>query len=200
MHTADAIRARRAVKQYDATHRFTTAEENELFDLAQQSPSSFNIQHWRLINVRDPEVRKALRVAAWDQAQVTDAAMLLVICADVKAWEKNPQRYWAHAPQAVQDYLLPMIGQFYGGKEQLQRDEALRSVGIMAQTLMLAAKGMGYDSSPMIGFDAAKVAELIHLPGDHIIGMMLAIGKAAAPAQDKPSMLPREIVVHDNGF
>ena len=176
------------------------AEQAELFNLAQQTPSSFNIQHWRIVNARDPELRKALRAAAWDQAQVTDASMLLIICADVKAWEKNPERYWENAPKETQDFLVPMIGTFYEGKEQLQRDEALRSVGFIAQTLMLAAKGMGYDTSPMIGFDAAKVAELINLPPDHVIGMMLAVGKAAKPAQPKGGILPRSAVVVDNRF
>jgi hypothetical protein len=30
----------------------------------------------------------------------------------------------------------------------------------------------------MIGFDADKVAELIYLPSDHVIGFMIAVGKA----------------------
>jgi nitroreductase len=40
--------------------------------------------------------------------------------------------------------------------------------------MMLAAKAMGYDSSPMIGFDIEKVAELISLPDDYVMGAMLA--------------------------
>lgn len=200
MNVIEAIRARRAVKYYDPQHHMTDAEMDQLFDLAQQTPSSFNIQHWRIVNVKDLVLRTQIREAAWDQAQVTDASVLLVICADVKAWEKNPQRYWEDAPKEVQDFLVPAIGQFYGGKEQSQRDEALRSVGFIGQTMMLAAKGMGYDSSPMIGFDAEKVAQLINLPEDHVIGMMLAIGKAVQPAQPKGGILPRNAIVVDNRF
>ena len=58
--------------------------------------------------------------------------------------------------------MVPAI-ELYRGKEQVQRDEAMRSCGIAAQTLMLAAKSMGYDSCPMDGFDFDKVAELIKL-------------------------------------
>lgn len=200
MNVQEAITARRAIKHFDPQHHMTAAEETQLFDLAQQTPSSFNIQHWRIVNVKDMVARTQIRAAAWDQAQVTDASMLLVICADVKAWEKNPQRYWEDAPKDVQDFLVPAIGQFYSGKEQLQRDEALRSVGFIAQTMMLAAKGMGYDSSPMIGFNAEEVAKIINLPQDHVIGMMLAIGKAVKPAQPKGGILPRDVVVVDNRF
>ena len=88
-----------------------------------------------------------------------------------------------------------MIPQYYNNNPQLQRDEAMRSVGIASQTLMLAAKAMGYDSCPMVGFDPVKVAEIINLPADHVIGMMLTIGKAKAPAKGRSGQLPFEAVV-----
>ena len=34
------------------------------------------------------------------------------------------------------------MGPFYEGKEQLQRDEAMRSCGIAGQTIMLAARAV----------------------------------------------------------
>ena len=96
--------------------------------------------------------------------------------------------------------LLPEIKSFYEGKEQLQRDEAIRSAGIIAQTIMLAAKGLGYDSCPMIGFDAAQVASLINLPKDHIIDMMITVGKAVKPAQPKGGYLPQSEIIIENHF
>lgn len=77
----------------------------------------------------------------------------------------------------------------------MQRDEAMRSVGIVAQTIMLAAKAMGYDSCPMIGFDGEQVAEIINLPDDHVIGMMLVVGKAVKPAWPKPGQLSLDDVL-----
>ena len=200
MHVFDAIRKRRAVKHFDPAHRLTAEEEQQLFALAFDAPSSFNIQHWRIVKVTDPAKRAALRAAAWDQAQVTDASLLLVICADLKAWEKDPARYWQTAPQAARDALVPMIKPFYEGKPQLERDEAMRSVGLIAQTLMLAAKGLGYDSGPMIGFDAAKAAEIIRLPADHAIGMILVIGKATKPAWPKAGYVPASELIKENQF
>lgn len=196
----DAIRQRRSVRSFDPSHRFTAAELDQLIELGMQAPSSFNIQHWRVVNVTDPALRKQIRAAAVDQAQVTDASLLLVLCADVKAWQKNPARYWRNAPKAAQEMLVPWITPFYEGKEQLQRDEAMRSVGFFAQTLMLAAKGMGYDSSPMVGFDPAKVAELVKLPADHAIAMMLAIGKATQPAGPKNGFIEKSELMVENHF
>lgn len=165
-----------------------------------QAPSSFNIQHWRLVKVSDQNLRKQIRAAASDQAQITDASLLYVITADLKAWQKEPLRYWQNAPKQVQDILVPWMKPFYEGKEELQRDEAMRSVGFIAQTMMLASKAMGYDSCPMIGFDPQKVAELIKLPKDHVIGMILVVGKATKPAWPKPGFISKQEMLVENHF
>ena len=68
------------------------------------------------------------------------------------------------------------------------------------QTLMLAAKSMGYESCPMIGFDIEKVAELINLPEDHVMGPMVAIGKGTKDPWPKPGQLPLDEVVIENRF
>jgi nitroreductase len=200
MDTFDAIYQRRAVKHYDPNHRFTDDELTRLMEAAIQSPTSFNIQHWRFVLVSDPELRQQIRAAANDQAQVTDASLLIVMTGDIKAWKKNPERYWQNAPKEVADLLLGWMGPFHEGREQLQRDETMRSMGIAAQTIMLAAKAMGYDSCPMIGFDADQVAELINLPEDHAIGLLIAVGKAVKPTWPKPGQLPLEEVIIRNRF
>lgn len=198
MDTFEAIAQRRAVKHYDPNHQLTDEEIQTLFEAAIQSPTSFNMQNWRFVVVRDPEIRTQLREAAVDQPQVTEASLTILLTADLKAWENEPQRYWKNAPQPVQDLLVPWMQPFYEGKDELQRDEAMRSCGIAGQTIMLAAKAMGYDSCPMIGFDPVRVAEIIRLPADHVIGFMIVVGKAIQPAWPKPGQLPLEdVLVHD---
>jgi nitroreductase len=198
--TFDVIEKRRSVKHFDETHQFTDKEIEKLLSLAMLSPTSFKIQNWRFLVVKDVELRKKIRNVSWDQAQITDASLLLILCADLKAGEKDPQRYWKNASKEVQDFIVPAISKFYTGNDQLQRDESLRSVGIASQTLMLAAKSAGYDSCPMIGFDPQKVAELINLPKDYIIGMMLAIGKAKSPANPRGGQLNLDEVVINDRF
>lgn len=198
MNVSTAIETRRSVKAYDPNHRMSEAEIERLLGLAILSPSAFNIQNWRFVLVRDPALRGAIRKAAWDQAQVTDASLLIVLCADLKAWEHDPARYWKNTPQPVQDFLVPAIGQYYQGRESVQRDEAMRSCGIAGMALMLAAKEMGYDSCPMDGFDYDAVGKLIQLPDEHVIGFMLAIGKGVQEAWPRGGQLPlREVVISD---
>ncbi len=200
MNTKQAIETRRAVKHYDANHSMTPEEVNELLSLAILSPTAFNIQNWRFVVVTDAELKKQIREVAWDQAQVTDASLFIVLCADLKSWEKKPDRYWIHAPKEVQEFMLPAIDDYYRNKDLVQRDEAMRSCGIAAQTLMLSAKSMGYDSCPMDGFDFDKVAELIKLPADHVIAMFVAIGKGTKEAWPRPGQLNLNEVVIKNSF
>ncbi len=200
MNTLEAIKARRAVKHYDPDFVMPQEDIDTLLEHVILAPTSFNIQNWRFVLVEDKELREKIREAAWNQAQITEASLLFVMCADVRAWDKNPERYWKNAPKEIQDILVPKIQPFYEGKEQLQRDEALRSIGIAAQTIMLAAKSMGYDSCPMIGFDPEKVAELINLPEDHMVGMLVVVGKATKPAWPKPGQLPLSDVSIKNRF
>ena len=198
MQTIEAIEKRRAIKHYDPKHTMKEGEINELISAAMLSPTSFNIQNWRFLTVRDKELRKQLREAAWDQEHVSESSLLIVLCADLKSWDKNPERYWVNAPQNVQDMLVPMIKDFYKDKDQLQRDEAMRSCGIAAQTIMLKAKDMGYDSCPMIGFDPDKVAEIINLPEDHVIGLMISVGKASKEAWARAGQLSiDEVMIKD---
>jgi nitroreductase len=200
MNTLEAIQSRRAIKHYDADHRMSDAEIRQLLETAMLAPTAFNIQHWRFVTVLDPEVRKQIRAAAWDQAQVTDASLLIVMCADKDAWKKDAARYWKNAPQPVQDFLVPAIGPYYEGREQVQRDECMRSCGLAGMTIMLAAKAMGYDSCPMDGFDFDAVGKIINLPEDHVISFMIAVGKGTQPAWPKPGQLPYEKVVIQNTF
>jgi len=198
MDTFEAITQRRAVKQFDPNHQMPQAEIDQLFSLAILSPTAFNIQNWRFVLVLNPELRRSIRSVSWNQAQVTDASLLVILCADLKSWEKEPGRYWRNASQETQDFLLPAIDNYYRGLEQVQRDEAMRSCGMAAQTLMLTAKAMGYDSCPMDGFDFAAVGNLINVPEDHVIALFVAIGKALSPAHPRGGQLAlSEVLIYD---
>jgi len=200
MNTFDAIHARRAVKKFDPHHKVSEEEIHQLLSLALEAPTAFNIQNWRFLLVQDPEIRKQVRAAAWNQEQVTDASLLIIICADLSAWKNNPERYWANATQATRDFILPAIHDYYDGKPQVIRDEAMRSCGLAGQTIMLAAKAMGLDSCPMDGFDFNAVGKIIHLPEDHVISFMIAVGKKTVEPHSKPGQLPYAEIVKIDRF
>jgi nitroreductase len=200
MNVTEAIVQRRSIKHYNTAHKLTEQEIAKLLSLAMLSPTAFNIQHWRFVLVTEPTLRQQIRAVSWNQAQVEEASLLIVLTADLNAWQKNPARYWANAPQPVQDFLVPAIGNYYQNNVQAQRDEAMRSCGIAAQTIMLAAVEMGYDTCPMDGFDFDAVSKLLNLPADHTPAMFITVGKAIKPAMPRAGQLDFDEVVFYNKF
>jgi len=200
MNTKQVIVNRRSVKHYDTEHQITDAEIEELMEHVILSPTAFNLQHWRFVHVVDKEKREQIKQASWGQSQVTDASALFVVCADLNAWEKDPQRYWRNAPKEVQDFMLPSIEGYYTNHHQGMRDECFRSASLASMTLMLMAKEMGYDSCPMDGFDFDKVARLIDLPHDHIIVMMITVGKKIQDARPRAGQLALDEVLFTDSF
>lgn len=195
MDVKTAIETRRAIKQFDPGHVMAEHEIDALMSLALLAPTAFNIQHWRFVLVRNPELREAIRAVSWMQPQITEASLLVVICADINAWEREPGRYWRNASDDVREGMVAAIDGYYRGRPQTQRDEAMRSCGIAAQTLMLAAQEMGYDSCPMDLSDFDEVAKLIRLPEGHVISMFVALGKRAQEPWPRGGQLPVDEVV-----
>jgi nitroreductase len=194
-----AIEERRSIKHF-TPHEMSDAELEQLISLAALAPTAYNIQHVRYIAVTNPAERALIRENAWGQAQVTEASALIVVAADVKAWEKNPERYWRHASDEVRNGTVNSLLGNYTGNEEKQRDEAIVSAGMAAATLMLAARGMGYETCPMKGFDFAKVAEIIKLPKDHVLAMMVAVGKPAEAAHTRGGQLELKEILFRNTF
>lgn len=90
MELFDAIYQRRAIKAFDPEHIISADEEKKLFEAAIQAPTSFNIQHWRFVVVRDKALRAEMRKLGNDQAQITDASLLVIMTADMKPGTKTP--------------------------------------------------------------------------------------------------------------
>lgn len=192
METINALRGRRAVRSFDPDARLSRGQLLRLLQAAADSPSAFNQQNWRFVVAESPQARSAVAGAAYDQAPALTAAALVAVCADLRAWEKEPARYCApDTPGAAEQ--LAYLRANYQDRPQAQRDEAFRSCGIAAQSLMLAAFDAGYGSCPIGGFDHDRLARAIALPDDHVAVLLVAIGKAAGPL---PAGAPRLALEH----
>ena len=200
MNVSTAIQTRRAEKIFDPAFVISDEEVSRLLQTALLSPTAFNIQNWRIVRVKDAALRQKIREVAWNQDKVTDASLLFVLCADLKAWAREPARYWAGAPQMYQDMLIPAIDGYYRDKPQVQRDEAMRSCGLLAMSIMLLAQEQGWHSCPMDGFDFDAVAKLINLPGDHVVSMMIAVGRRSQESFPRTGKLQLNEVFVENSF
>lgn len=200
MTVSEAIQSRRSIKYFDPAYVLSAHEVDQLCEAARLSPTAFNIQNGRFVLVRDHKLKAEIRKAAWDQPQVSDCSLLMVLCYDLLAWDREPERYWRNAPAEVATQMVSEIRDFYRDDETLQRDEGMRTCGIAAGALMLQARELGLDTCAMDGFDYKRVGHLIHLPRDHEICLMIAIGKAVQPPYSRPGLLEKSDTILSDGF
>lgn len=76
-----ALNNRYAVKKFEKRNLSET-EKSELEDtvksILQLTPTSFWLQAYKFINVKNTELREQLKKYSWDQSQITDSDMLIV--------------------------------------------------------------------------------------------------------------------------
>ncbi|RKG36138.1 nitroreductase family protein [Acinetobacter guerrae] len=201
MNVFDAIQQRRAMKRFDPEFQLSQTDKKQLLNnVMQNAPSAFNLQHWRPVLIEDAELRQQVRKIAWDQPQVTEASLLIILCAKLDTWEKDASQVWTGVPEETQKVMVGAIDQYYRGRSQTQRDEVMRSAGIFAQTFMLLAKDQGLDSCPMDGFDFDAMGKLIQLPEDHVVCLMIAVGKGTSQPYPRIGKLPYDDLVKLNHF
>lgn len=179
MEFSQLARERRSVRQYQVGISIDDTELEAIFAEVILSPSSFNMQHWQFVVVRDAARKQTLRGLSYGQAQVEQCAAAVLVCGRLDA-HLDADRIYADGGEAARDKYVPMIKGVYKDQPLLQREEAIRSGALAAMSLMYAAKNRGWDSGPMIGFDASKVSSLLELPANISPVMLVVIGKALA--------------------
>ena len=200
MDTFEAINTRRAIKKFDSTYKMSPEQVNSLMKLTILSPTSYNQQNWRFITVTDQLIKEQISKAARGQAQPSDGSLVIVLCGNMNAWKEDPLRYWKNSTIEKQELVKNSLNKKYADSPQNQRDEAMRSCGFAGQTIMLAARQMGLDSCPMVGFEYDELAKIINLPENHLIVLMIVVGKAAEPANPRGGQLSLDKVVFENKF
>ncbi len=200
MDTFEAINTRRAIKKFDNTYKMSPEQVNSLMELTILSPTSYNQQNWRFITVTDQLIKEQISKAARNQSQPLDGSLVIILCGNMNAWKDDPLRYWKNSTLEKQEHVKNALHTKYAENTQNQRDEAMRSCGFAGQTIMLAARQMGLDSCPMVGFEYDELAKIINLPEDHLIVLMIVVGKAAEPANPRGGQLSLNKVVFENKF
>ena len=200
MDTLEAIKTRRATKKFDKSYKMTSEQVKSLMEHAILSPTSYNQQNWRFITITEQSIKDQISKAARDQPQPSEGSLVIILCGNMNAWKEEPLRYWKNHPSEKQETVKNAMQRKYADSPQNRRDEAIRSCGMAAQTIMLAARQMGLDSCPMGGFEYDELAKVINLPENHLIVLMIVVGKAVEPAKPRGGQLSLDDIVFENRF
>jgi nitroreductase len=182
---SQAIDERRATPSFDGKP-IPDEDLKRILDAGLSAPSGYNLQPWRFVVVRSRDQLRRLRSASFNQAKVEEASAVIVACGDADGWRNGdleemlrmgrengmPENYAAMAEANIPDYLAqhPNLSAWLN-----------RHVMIAVTTMMWMAETMGYDTAPMEGFEADKVAEVLQLPLSYQVVAMLALGHLKGP-------------------
>lgn len=162
---------RYATKVYDPTKKLTDEQVATLKTVLQLSPSSFGLQPYKFVQVKNPELRAKLREVSWGQPQVTDASELFVLCRidqiDAAYAEKFIEMTAKTQGGDVANYagLKGMIMGFVEAQTpETFAPWAEKQVYLALGNLLTSCAVMGIDASPMEGFDKSKYDEILDLP------------------------------------
>lgn len=185
MEFKDVINNRRAVNFFDPDKAVSDDLLREIVELAAKAPSSFNLQPWSLMILKNSGDKIRLRKLAWDQPKVTEAPIVLIVLADRNGWkeghpfvEKNfNETVKAGAMREEQrQWFMDACKKLYGLSEEKAQAFALKNAGFFAMALMLAAKNLGLDTHPMDGFDHDGVRKEFNIPDNYWIPALIAVG------------------------
>lgn len=200
MDVIEAIRSRRSINFFDQNREIPDDKLRELLEISNLSPSSFNLQPWKAVVVKDPERKRALRKCAFDQPKAEEASAVLIMVADPKAMEENIDRMldsWqelGYMKPEMRETYEGMAKNLYGGPDSLKRKFfAVKNTALFAMNIMLAAKGLGLETHPMDGFDEDCVKKEFNVPEDKIIPMLIAVGYLRQEVTLLPRAFRREI-------
>ncbi len=200
MEVIEAIKSRRSINFFEPGMEIPDEKLKELLEIANLSPSSFNVQPWKVIVVKDPGRKKVLRECAFGQPKTEEASVVLIMVADPDFLENNFERVldrWielGYITEDKRDSNRQLAEKLYGAPDSMERKyTAVKNTSLFAMTLMIAAKGMGLETHPMDGFDEACIKKEFGIPKDKIIPMLVAVGHLKRGVTLLPRAFRRDI-------
>ena len=166
----ETLQWRYATKKMDPTKTVPQDKVERILEAVRLTASSSGLHPYEVFVVTNPALREQIKPHAWNQAQVTDASHLLVFA----AWDN----YTVERINKMFDLVNTVRGFKNEGweayRQQIlatypQRDadtnyqHAARQAYIGVGTALIAAAEEKVDSTPMEGFDPAKVDDILGL-------------------------------------
>lgn len=170
----EAMNWRYATKAFDTEKKLTDDQFNELLEAVNLSASSYGLQPWKLIVVKNPELRTQIKDASWGQTQTTDASHLIVLAIIKDLNDAYVDKFINLVSTTrgvdlanLDGYSQMMKGAIktkteQGGVEAVKSWSAKQAYVALGTLLTACAVGK-IDACPMEGFDNSKIDTILDL-------------------------------------
>ncbi|EIM62702.1 nitroreductase family protein [Desulfobacter postgatei] len=184
MNFEQITKNRRSINFFDPDKDLSPEVIKKMVELASNSPSSFNLQPWNLVVLRDRAQKEKLKELAWNQPKIVEAPVTMIVLADREGWKQGHpglERTWQEMvktgmPETKRDWFLNATRSLYNWSTDANLAFAAKNAAFFAMSLMYAAVSLGLDSHPMDGFDHEGVKKAFNIPDRYWIPVLLAVG------------------------
>ncbi len=186
MDFTEIIQKRYATKKFNG-EKIAEDKITKLKELIQYSASSFGLQPYTIIVVKDDELKEKLKPIAFDQEQITSCSHLFVFCANTQVKMRideyeNMLKGDGELSAGAKQYIEMMRYSLEQRSDEDLINWSARQVYLALGNALHGAKELGFDSCPMEGFDAKEFAKVLELP-THLTPVVLC---PVGIASDKP--------------
>ena len=192
MDVREAIKNRRSIRKFKPDP-IPEEKIRLLLEGARLAPSGTNTQPWRFIVVKDDDTKKKLQAAAHNQRHIRCAPVIIVCCADLRAFKEFPQRVdelieSGALPERTREVFIPYLKK---GMRTVTKDAlmiaAAANVAIAVEHIVLQAVEIGLGTCWVRWYEDDKVKEILDIP-DHV--EVMALLPVGVPDED-PAQRPR---------
>ena len=192
MDVSEAIKKRRSIRKFKPDP-IPEEKIRLLLESARLAPSGTNTQPWRFVVIKDNDTKKKLQEAAHNQRHIGRAPVIIVCCADLKAFKEFPERVdelieSGALPERTREVFIPYLKK---GMDTVTKDAlmvaAAANVAIAVEHIVLQAVEIGLGTCWVRWYEDNKVKEILDIPEHVEVMALLPIG---VPGED-PSRRPR---------
>ncbi len=210
----DAFRFRHACKKFDPAKSVSGEDFYTILEVARLSPSSFGFEPWKLVVLRDPQIRERLYSFAWGARNSLDGAShFVILLARKKADMLHSSDYITHILRDIQKFPEDIAQSRLKTYENFQKNEfrllesdramfdwASKQTYIVLANMLTAAALLRVDACPIEGFDRQKADQLLAEFGvidqEHFgVSVMAGFGYRAEPPHREKTRQPLSDIV-----
>ncbi|MDR3411019.1 MAG: NAD(P)H-dependent oxidoreductase [Formivibrio sp.] len=161
---------RYATKKMNPAKVVPQEKVEHILEAVRLTATSSGLQPYEVIVVTNPDLREQIKPHAWGQGQITDCSHLLVFAAwdNYTAERINTMFDLVNAERGVknegwENYRQMLLSNYPTRDAEVNYQHAARQAYIGLGSALIAAAYEEVDSTPMEGFDPAKVDEILGL-------------------------------------
>ncbi|MCT4616341.1 MAG: NAD(P)H-dependent oxidoreductase [Marinifilaceae bacterium] len=181
MSLLDNLKWRYATKNFDTEKKLSDVDVDFIKKSIQLAPSSYGLQAYKILIIKNPEIKEKLKSASYNQAQISDSSHLFVFCAydevDVE-YITNFVQMKSHIHQIpmnnLTDYQSNMINSICSKNPQDMLSWTGKQCYIALANLLTACAELKIDACPMEGFKAEEYKSILNLEGQRLSPVVIA--------------------------